>query len=195
MQPKKLFSLCLTLLVGLNPAGVWSAAKMQSLLLTLTLMVTAFWVSPAAVAAEKEYVTDPSTGNQVVKPEYGGTITGVLFKYPADHGDVWTSHATQLVVGPELDRLGMGDWTLDRSIYKFTTYWTESAVTGQLAENWENPDPLTYIYKIRDNVFFHDKPPVNGRQLTADDLAANYERLFAIGRFAGQEPAAFTWGT
>ena len=54
---------------------------------------------------------------------------------------------------------------------------------------------MTYIYKLHDNVFFHDKPPVNGRQLTADDMAANYERLFGIGRFAGQEPAPHTWGT
>ena len=68
-------------------------------------------------------------------------------------------------------------------------------VTGLLAESWENPDPLTYRYTIHDNVFFHDKPPVNGRQLVADDVAANYERLLGIGRFAGQEPAAHTWGT
>ena len=36
---------------------------------------------------------------------------------------------------------------------------------------------------------------MNGRQLTADDMAWNYERLFGIGRFAGQEPAPHTWGT
>ncbi len=195
MQPKKLFSLCLTLLVGLNPAGVWSAAKMQSLLLTLTLMMTAFWVSPAAVAAEKEYVSDPSTGKQVLKPEYGGTITGIMFKSPADHGDNWLWHGVQIAVGPALDKLGQADWAVDRSLTAFTVYFPEKVVTGHLAESWENPDPLTYIYKIRDNVFFHDKPPVNGRQLTADDMAANYERHFGIGRFAGQEPAAFTWGT
>ena len=68
-------------------------------------------------------------------------------------------------------------------------------MTGLLAESWENPDPLTYRYTIHDNVFFHDKPPVNGRQLTADDMVANYERLHGMGRFAGQEPAAHTWGT
>ena len=54
---------------------------------------------------------------------------------------------------------------------------------------------MTYVYKIRDNVFFHDKPPVNGRQLTADDMAANYERLLAIGRFAGQERSPVGNGT
>ena len=61
----------------LNPAGSWSAvqklvpvnlslrkqgAGMQSLLLTLTLVLTAFWVSQAAMAAEKKMVTDPPPG-------------------------------------------------------------------------------------------------------------------------------------
>jgi len=36
---------------------------------------------------------------------------------------------------------------------------------------------------------------VNGRQLTADDMAWNYERLHGIGRFAGEEPAPQPWGT
>ena len=62
--------------VGLNPAGFWSAAKMQSWLLTLTLMVAALGVG-SAVAAEKEMVMDPSTGEMVEAPRYGGTFTQV----------------------------------------------------------------------------------------------------------------------
>ena len=149
----------------------------------------------AAMAAEKEYVTDPSTGKQVVKPEYGGTFRAVMNNLSLTHGDSWVSHGNGLISGLVTDKLGQADWATDRSILAFTTYFPASVVTGHLAESWENPDPLTYIYKLRDNVFFHDKPPVNGRQLTADDMAANYERLFGIGRFAGQEPAPHTWGT
>ena len=66
-------------LMGRNPAGIWSAAKLQFLLLTLTLMVTAFWVSPAAA---QKYVTDPSTGMVVTAPEYGGTLTFVRKEEP-----------------------------------------------------------------------------------------------------------------
>ena len=89
----------------------------------------------------------------------------------------------------------MADWAVDRSVNKLVVYFPENVLIGHLAESWENPDPLTYIYKIRDNVFFHDKPPVNGRQLTADDLAANYDRRYGIGRFAGEDPAPFPFGT
>ena len=48
--------------------------------LALALVATVTFASgesdAGAASADKEYVTDPSTGKQVVKPEYGGTITG-----------------------------------------------------------------------------------------------------------------------
>ena len=168
-------------------------SKLSAIVLTLTLMVTAFWVSPAA--AQKYMVKDPTTGKMVTAPEYGGTLTTVMNKRPETHGDTWVSHASGLISGLVLDHLGQADWATDRSKLAFTTYFPESVVTGHLAESWENPDPLTYIYTLRDNVFFHDKAPVNGRQLTADDMAANYDRLLGIGRFAGQEPGPQGWGT
>ena len=180
--------------VGLVPAGAWSAAKMQSMLLALILGVFVLSMGSTA-AAEKEYVTDPSTGKRVLKPAYGGTITAAQLNFPFDHADTWVSHAGGVIGGPALDKLGQADWAVDRSVNKLVTYYPESVMTGHLAKSWENPDPLTYIYKIRDNVFFHDKPPVSGRQFTADDMAANYERLFGIGRFAGKEPAVHSWGT
>ena len=174
---------------------LWFMALAFALVATVTFAGPAGEDDEAAMAAEKEYVTDPSTGKQVLKPAYGGTITAALLTLPFDHADTWVSHGGGVIGGAALDKLGQADWAVDRSVNKLVTYYPESVVTGHLAESWENPDPLTYIYKVRDNVFFHDKPPVNGRQLTADDMAANYERLFGIGRFAGQEPAVHTWGT
>ena len=52
-----------------------------------------------------------------------------------------------------------------------------------------------YIYHFRDDVFFHDKPPVNGRQFTAEDMAANYRRLKSLGEFADKGPSALTFTT
>ncbi|MGH2583539.1 MAG: ABC transporter substrate-binding protein, partial [Dehalococcoidia bacterium] len=40
----------------------------------------------------------------------------------------------------------------------------------------EQPDQTTYIFKIRDGVTFHNKPPVNGRILTAQDVAFSLNR-------------------
>jgi peptide/nickel transport system substrate-binding protein len=40
----------------------------------------------------------------------------------------------------------------------------------------EQPDQTTFIFKIRDGVKFHDKPPVAGRALTAQDVAFSLNR-------------------
>lgn len=48
---------------------------------------------------------------------------------------------------------------------------------SDLAEVWEQPDDTTYVFYLRKGVKFHDKPPVNGRELTAEDVKYTFERL------------------
>jgi peptide/nickel transport system substrate-binding protein len=38
-------------------------------------------------------------------------------------------------------------------------------------------DPQTYVYTIRDNIFFHDVAPVSGRKLTAEDFVSSEARF------------------
>ena len=52
------------------------------------------------------------------------------------------------------------------------------ALRGALAESWEQPDDTTYIFHIRKGVHWHDKPPVNGRELTAKDVEHSFHRMF-----------------
>ena len=170
--------------VGLIPAGSWSAAKIQAVLLTLTLMVAALGVFPAMVAAQK-MVKDPSTGKMVSAPKYGGTIR-LLTTADPEGIDPYFVYTAGFWIGLVNEKLGVGDWAFDRSLYGFNTlYLPEEVVRGQLAESWENPDPLTYVFKIRDGVFWHDKAPVNGRQLTAHDVAYSFNRLLGLD---GGEP-------
>jgi len=49
-----------------------------------------------------------------------------------------------------------------------------------LAESWTQPNDTTYIFKLKKGVRWHNKPPVNGRELTADDVKYTYERFFTI---------------
>ncbi|HLB11947.1 MAG TPA: ABC transporter substrate-binding protein [Dehalococcoidia bacterium] len=46
-----------------------------------------------------------------------------------------------------------------------------------LAEKWEHPDPLTYVFTLRKGVKFHNVPPVNGREVTVDDAVYSLETL------------------
>ena len=50
-------------------------------------------------------------------------------------------------------------------------------LSPDVAESWEySPDRLAITLKLRQNVKFHNKPPVNGRTLDAEDVIASWNR-------------------
>ena len=54
----------------------------------------------------------------------------------------------------------------------------ENKLVGDLAASWEaTPDGLTYVFKLRDNVKWHNIDPTNGRALTAEDVAFALNKL------------------
>jgi len=55
-----------------------------------------------------------------------------------------------------------------------------------LASMPEQADDTTMILKVRDNVKYHQKEPVNGRQFTADDVKFSFERYQSIGQSKAQ---------
>ena len=50
-------------------------------------------------------------------------------------------------------------------------------VEPDLAERWEAPDDTTYIFHLRQGVKWHNKPPVNGRELVAEDVKFTFDRF------------------
>ncbi len=50
-------------------------------------------------------------------------------------------------------------------------------VEPDLAERWEEPDDTTYIFHLRRGVKWHNKPPVNGRELVAEDVKFTFDRF------------------
>src|SRR5206468_1100929 len=54
------------------------------------------------------------------------------------------------------------------------------AIEGDLAESWSQPNETTYIFKLRRGVRWHPKPPVNGREITADDVRYTIERFLTV---------------
>ena len=50
-------------------------------------------------------------------------------------------------------------------------------VEPDLAERWEEPDDTTMVFHLRRGVRWHNKPPVNGRELTAEDVKFTYDRF------------------
>jgi peptide/nickel transport system substrate-binding protein len=52
-------------------------------------------------------------------------------------------------------------------------------VEPDLAERWETPDDTTYIFHLRQGVRWHNKPPVSGRELVAEDVKFTFDRFLA----------------
>ena len=158
-------------------------SKFVSMALAFALVATVSFAAGAddsagaAAAADKKYVTDPTNGKVYTAPEYGGTLTHAgVFEPPnsdAMIGGVGVGYAVSGVV----EKLGIANWGMDRSVNNLKNeYLLEDQFTGALAESWDVPDPRTYIFHIRQGVRWHDKAPMNGRELTADDVVYNFNR-------------------
>jgi peptide/nickel transport system substrate-binding protein len=56
-------------------------------------------------------------------------------------------------------------------------------ILPDLAERWEYADAKTLVFYLRKGVKFHNKPPVNGRELKAQDVKYSLERFAAKSGF------------
>ena len=53
-------------------------------------------------------------------------------------------------------------------------------IEGDLAESWSQPSETTYVFKLRKGVRWQAKPPVNGRELTADDVVYSVDLFRSV---------------
>ncbi len=60
-----------------------------------------------------------------------------------------------------------------------------TALEGDVCEGMpEQPDDTTYIFRLRDNVHYHDKAPMDGRQMTAEDVVNTYQAFLSLSQNA-----------
>jgi peptide/nickel transport system substrate-binding protein len=134
----------------------------------------------------KKYVTDPTTGRVIPAPEYGGTIVR-LGQHEPPHTDTYFTHHAAAATDGVTESLAHADWGIDRSVFDHmkrpTPLWV---LKGQLASGWVLNDPLTITMNIRDDVYWHNKAPMNGRKLTAQDVAWNWQRYLHLGHAADE---------
>ena len=158
-------------------------SKFVSMALAFALVATVSFAAGesdsagAAAAADRKYVTDPTNGMVYTAPEYGGSLTyGASYEPPnsdAMIGGIGAGSAASGVV----EKLGIANWGIDRSVNNLANeFLLVDHFTGALAESWDVPDPQTYVFHIRQGVRWHDKAPMNGRELTAEDVVYNFNR-------------------
>jgi len=172
------------------------------------LMTAALVLSSCATAEEKE---KPGAGPEMVKlslkkldgttvekmvekPKYGGTFnqgSAPAGWAPPTHFDegqglfitAWTIFRTN-------ETLTQGDWArgpegTGEAGWMLNLMPAFKVLEGCLAESWDLSEPGKIIFHIRKGVHFHDKPPTNGREMTAEDVAWSFNRL------AFESPRAF----
>ncbi len=160
--------------------------KFLAVLVGLVLAATGLWAAAAqeepAAAMEKEMVTDPTTGEMVTAPQYGGTLIAAMPSDPAG-SDAYFGHPTMKAIEQVCEMLAGIDWGVDRDEHGLNRiYLPDIALTGRLAERWEmSADGLTLTFHIRQGVHWHDKAPMNGRELTAEDVEYNWRRYTGLG--------------
>jgi peptide/nickel transport system substrate-binding protein len=120
------------------------------------------------------------------KPQYGGTITFYNFRDVASWDPADAVGQSVFALSFIYEQLGFADWAkgpggTKEATYRSTTY-PSKAVKGALAESWEWKDSLTLVLHIRHGVKFHNKPPANGREMTAEDVAFCLNRYWKSPR-------------
>ena len=136
----------------------------------------------------KKYITDPINGKVHSAPEYGGMIT---FARQNDYSQRGVDHYGRGHTGmtsPVIEKVSKANWALDRSLFPWAGggLTPTFALTGGLAESWEWTDDRTLVFNIRPGVKWHNRAPMNGRALTAGDVAFAYQRLIG-SKLAGNE--------
>ncbi|MFC1989411.1 ABC transporter substrate-binding protein, partial [Chloroflexota bacterium] len=116
----------------------------------------------------------------VEKPRYGGTILVPLDDMDRGFDDVYGPASRMFALHLTQDSLFVGAWGKGPSGTGECTWYGGgldlNAEEPALVETWDVPDANTIIFHIRKGVRWHNKPPMNGRELTAEDVAYNINR-------------------
>jgi peptide/nickel transport system substrate-binding protein len=121
-------------------------------------------------------ITKPvDTSKQAVR---GGTLKEVISAEPASFDPARPE--------PNINRIGQYVWStllIQASGYLKTASQTE--MDGDFAQSWEiSPDRLTITMKMRPQIRWHNKAPVNGRVADIDDVLFSWEYYRSLSPFA-----------
>ena len=107
-----------------------------------------------------------STGSPIAskQPKSGGQLTMAYGSEPANISVFTASASIPTIFGFAFNRLTRVKTGPDQDP-------AAVVLEADLAQSLpEQPDELTYVYKLKPGIKFHDVAPVNGRELTAEDV-------------------------
>jgi len=118
---------------------------------------------------EGEETTTTPTG-----PQYGGSLTLASIETVRSWDPATVVSGNNWQTEEQYYTLVARDWSrgpTGSGEYPYSSQYTpEEAFTGRIAESWDIPDTMTVIFHLREGINFQNIAPVNGREVTADDV-------------------------
>jgi len=150
---------------------------------------------PAKTAGETQGEREKGEEEAVsAGPRYGGWLTTAsetssIGGWDPVYGETyWALHPVSLALmrgnyynGPA----GTDDVTWIYAVQEEPQFMTRG-----LAQSWEIVDARTMVVHLHEGIHWHDKAPVNGREVTAEDIAWSFNRMLEIPR-SGIPPIAY----
>ncbi len=144
--------------------------------------------APKTIASSVPSPTSPSTTtaaghwwDKLGKPQYGGDMILRINRNIVNFDPYFTAQLTA-VENMWLEKLFADDWTLDPAVFDYRIdFRPPDYIKGLLAESWEFTEAGTFVVHLRKGVNWQNIPPLNGRELTADDVSYHYDRLYGLG--------------
>jgi len=135
------------------------------------------------------------------EPVYGGTLNLFFTTDAIGFDDAVRTHHLLRHLRLTHDLIWEGDWAKGNAggYGSGETGWFVSGdnrldmkAGGVVAEvEWDLADQSTVILHVRQGVHWHDKPPTNGRELTADDIVFSMERQYTLD--TGYQKLSYSW--
>lgn len=140
----------------------WSRAAVAFLVMTLAGVALGCAPAPATQGTNAPPAGQPKRGG-VLRYAHSGDIPGL-------DPQLTLGFRTQQASGLVYSRLLA--YPKDPSVG-----FLDTSAASDLAESWEQPNETTHVFKLRKGVKWQNVPPLNGRELTAQDVKYSYERL------------------
>jgi peptide/nickel transport system substrate-binding protein len=116
------------------------------------------------------------------KPQYGGTAIIALSTDLSGFDEVFAAHYLTHTLKLTNQELLQGDWTKgpvgsNQADFILGGINFMNLKTGCLADSWEIPEKGKITFHIREGVYWHNKAPTSGRELTIDDVVFSIQRM------------------
>lgn len=161
--------------------------------------------APATPTQEKPQQETVAPGAE--KPKYGGTRTIAITSDPVNFDNAEWNGFGGALGGTVYQKYITEDWTRGPAGSGVTNFAAgagsiEDSYGPQLAESFETKDGITWVFKIRQGVHWQRIDTeagrlMNGREMTADDIVASWNRLAQSPRSWGNisQPAVMKAAT